>query len=122
MAGVFAMPALAMQPDLSQLIVPPGVLVAFAVFFLLGYLLFKHALCRHRSHHHHRTGRPAAPVRCRDSIACLVGLHAVYRDASARLPDSRLAIDGSFLAPVVMYARIVIQTPPCGRSLYRFSC
>lgn len=40
MAGAFALPALAMQPDLSQLQVSPGVLVAFAVFFLLGYLLF----------------------------------------------------------------------------------
>ena len=40
MAGVFALPALAMQPNLSDLLVPPAVLVAFAVFFLLGYLLF----------------------------------------------------------------------------------
>ena len=40
MAGVLALPSLAMSIDLSQLSVSPGVLVAFVVFFLLGYLLF----------------------------------------------------------------------------------
>ena len=39
-AGVFALPAMAMQPSLERTQIPPAVLVAFAVFFLLGYLLY----------------------------------------------------------------------------------
>ena len=39
-AGVFAFPGMAMQPALSEFQIPPAVLVAFAVFFLLGYLLY----------------------------------------------------------------------------------
>ena len=40
MAGLIALPSLAAQPNLSELQISPWVMAAFALFFLLGYLLY----------------------------------------------------------------------------------
>jgi ABC-2 type transport system permease protein len=111
MAGVFAMPALAMQPDLSQLIVPPGVLVAFAVFFLLGYLLFSTLYAAIGA----ITTTEQEGQQLQFIVVIPLILSVFMLSTVVQAPDSPTVVWVSmvpFLAPVVMYARIVIQTPP----------
>ncbi|MFZ0359690.1 MAG: ABC transporter permease, partial [Terriglobales bacterium] len=111
MAGVFAMPALAMQPDLSQLIVPPGVLVAFAVFFLLGYLLFSTLYAAIGA----ITTTEQEGQQLQFVVVIPLVLSVFMLSTVMQAPDSPTVVWLSmvpFLAPVVMYARIVIQTPP----------
>jgi ABC-2 type transport system permease protein len=111
MAGAFALPALAMQPDLSQLKISPGVLVAFAVFFLLGYLLFSALYAA--------IGAITTTEQEGQQLQFLIVIPLVVSvfllNSVVRTPDSPTVVWLSmvpFFAPVVMYARIVIQTPP----------
>jgi ABC-2 type transport system permease protein len=111
MAGVFALPALAMQPNLSDLLVPPAVLVAFAVFFLLGYLLFSAMYAAIGA----ITTTEQEGQQLQFIIVIPLVLSVFMLSSVVRTPDAPFVVWMSmvpFFAPVLMYARIVIQTPP----------
>jgi ABC-2 type transport system permease protein len=110
-AGVFAVPALAMQPDLDQLKVSPGVLAAFAVFFFLGYLLYSTIYAA--------IGAISTTEQEGQQLQFFVVIPLVLSvfmlNSVVQTPDAPVVAWLSmvpFFAPVVMYARIVIQTPP----------
>jgi ABC-2 type transport system permease protein len=110
-AVVFAMPALAMQPDLDQLKVSPGVLAAFAVFFFLGYLLYSTIYAA--------IGAISTTEQEGQQLQFFVVIPLVLSvfllSPVVQTPDAPVVAWLSmvpFFAPVVMYARIVIQTPP----------
>jgi ABC-2 type transport system permease protein len=108
---VFALPALAMQPNLSDLLVPPGVLVAFAVFFLLGYLLFSAMYAAIGA----ITTTEQEGQQLQFIIVIPLVLSVFMLSSVVRTPDAPFVVWMSmvpFFAPVLMYARIVIQTPP----------
>jgi ABC-2 type transport system permease protein len=111
MAVMFALPAMAMQPSFSELQIPLGVLVAFAVFFLLGYLLY--------STMYAAIGAITTTEQEGQQLQFLVVIPLVLSvfmlAPVVRNPDSPAMVWMSmvpFFAPVVMYARIVVQTPP----------
>jgi ABC-2 type transport system permease protein len=100
-----------MQPNLSDLIVSPGVLVAFAVFFLLGYLLFSAMYAAIGA----ITTTEQEGQQLQFIVVIPLVLSVFMLSSVVRTPDSPFVVWMSmvpFFAPVVMYARIVIQTPP----------
>jgi ABC-2 type transport system permease protein len=110
-AVVFAMPALAMQADLDQLKVSPGVLAAFAAFFFLGYLLYSTIYAA--------IGAISTTEQEGQQLQFFVVIPLVLSvfllSPVVQTPDAPVVAWLSmvpFFAPVVMYARIVIQTPP----------
>jgi ABC-2 type transport system permease protein len=111
MAGAFAIPSLAMQTDLSDLKVSPLVLAAFAVFFFLGYLLYSTIYAA--------IGAISTTEQEGQQLQFFVVIPLVLSvfmlTAVVRTPDSPTVVWMSmvpFFAPLLMYARIVIQTPP----------
>jgi ABC-2 type transport system permease protein len=111
MAGAFALPSLAMQPDLSQLQVSPGVLVAFGVFFFLGYMLYSTIYAAIGAIV--TTEQEGQQLNFFIVIPLAVSMRML--SAVVQTPDAPSVVWMSmvpFLAPVLMYARIVIQTPP----------
>ncbi|MFZ0479596.1 MAG: ABC transporter permease [Terriglobales bacterium] len=111
MAGVLAFPSLAMNVDLSQLRVSPGVLVAFVTFFLLGYLLFSALYAAIGA----ITTTEQEGQQLQFIVVIPLVLSVFMLSSVVRTPDSPAVIWLSmvpFFAPVLMYARIVIQTPP----------
>ena len=110
-AGVFALPAMAMQPSFSELQIPLGVLFAFALFFLLGYLLYSTIYAT--------IGAITTTEQEGQQLQFLVVIPLVLSvfmlGPVVRNPDAPAMVWMSmvpFFAPVVMYARIVVQTPP----------
>jgi ABC-2 type transport system permease protein len=100
-----------MQPNLSDLLVPPGVLVAFAVFFLLGYLLFSAMYAAIGA----ITTTEQEGQQLQFIIVIPLVLSVFMLSSVVRTPDAPFVVWMSmvpFFAPVLMYARIVIQTPP----------
>ncbi|MGA2981304.1 MAG: ABC transporter permease [Terriglobales bacterium] len=111
MAGVFALPSLAMSVDLSQLQVSPGVLVAFAGFFLLGYLLFSALYAAIGA----ITTTEQEGQQLQFIIVIPLVISVFMLNSAVKTPDAPAVVWLSmvpFLSPVLMYARIVIQTPP----------
>jgi len=111
MAGVLAFPSMAMSMDLSQFAISPGVLVAFAVFFLLGYLLFSALYAAIGA----ITTTEQEGQQLQFVIVIPLVLSVFMLSTVVRTPDAPIVAWLSmfpFFAPVVMYARIVIQTPP----------
>jgi len=111
MAGVVALPALAAQPYLSELEISPWVMAAFALFFLLGYLLYStmYATIGAIS----TTEQEGQQLQFLIVIPLLLSVFMLT--AAIRTPDSPAVVWMSlipFFAPIVMYARIVVQTPP----------
>ena len=110
-AGVFAVPALAMQPDLDQLKVSPGVLAAFAAFFFLGYLLYSTIYAAIGA----ITTTEQEGQQLQFFVVIPLVLSVFMLNPVVQTPDAPvvawLSMFPSF-APVVMYARIVVQTPP----------
>jgi len=111
LAGVFALPALAAQPNLSELQLSPFALGAFAVFFLLGYLLY--------STMYATIGAITTTEQEGQQVQFLIVIPLVLSVFMLmpvlRTPDSPAVVWMSmipFFAPIVMYARIVVQTPP----------
>lgn len=111
MAGVVALPALAAQPNLSELQISPWVMAAFALFFLLGYLLY--------STMYATVGAITTTEQEGQQLQFLIILPLVLSVfmlmPAIRNPDSAAMMWMSlvpFFAPIVMYARIVVQTPP----------
>jgi ABC-2 type transport system permease protein len=110
-AGVFAFPAMAMQPSFSELQIPLGVLFAFALFFLLGYLLYSTIYAT--------IGAITTTEQEGQQLQFLVVIPLVLSvfmlGPVVRNPDAPAMVWMSmvpFFAPVLMYARIVVQTPP----------
>ena len=111
MAGVLALPSLAMSMDLSQLQLSPGVLVAFVVFFVLGYLLFSALYAAIGA----ITTTEQEGQQLQFIVVIPLVLSVFMLSSVVRTPDAPIVAWLSmfpFFAPVVMYARIVIQTPP----------
>jgi ABC-2 type transport system permease protein len=110
-AVVFAFPGMAMQPSLSEFQVPPTVLVAFAVFFLLGYLLYSTMYAAIGA----ITTTEQEGQQLQFFIIIPLVLSVFMLAPVVRNPDAAMMVWMSmvpFFAPVVMYARIVVQTPP----------
>ncbi|MGA9355234.1 MAG: ABC transporter permease [Terriglobales bacterium] len=111
MAGAFALPSLAMNMDLSELAVPPAVLVAFAAFFLLGFLLYSTLYAAIGA----ITTTEQEGQQLQFIIVIPLVLSVFMLSSVVRTPDAPLVAWLSmfpFFAPVLMYARIVLQTPP----------
>jgi ABC-2 type transport system permease protein len=110
-AGVFAMPALAAQPNLSNLQISPGVLAAFAAFFFLGYLLYSTMYAAIGA----ITTTEQEGQQLQFFIVIPLVLSVFMLMPVIRTPDSAIVTWLSlipFFAPIVMYGRIVVQTPP----------
>ncbi|MGA7687512.1 MAG: ABC transporter permease [Terriglobales bacterium] len=111
MAGAFALPSLAMNMDLGELAVPPAVLVAFAAFFLLGFLLYSTLYAAIGA----ITTTEQEGQQLQFIIVIPLVLSVFMLSSVVRTPDAPLVAWLSmfpFFAPVLMYARIVLQTPP----------
>jgi len=111
MAGVVALPSLAMQPNLSNLRVPPLVFVGFAIFFLLGYLLY--------STMYAAIGAVSTTEQEGQQLQFLIVIPLVLSIFMLmpviQTPDSAAMVWMSmipFFAPILMFGRIVVETPP----------
>lgn len=111
MAGVVALPSLAAQPNFAELQISPAAMAAFAVFFLLGYLLY--------STMYATIGAITATEQEGQQLQFLIVIPLVLSvfmlTPAIRTPDAAVVVWMSmvpFFAPIVMYARIVVQTPP----------
>ena len=111
MAGVVALPSLAALPNFDELQISPLVMAAFAVFFLLGYLLY--------STMYATIGAITTTEQEGQQIQFLIVIPLVLSVFMLmpviRTPDSPAVVWMSlipFFAPILMYARIVVQTPP----------
>ena len=111
MAGLFALPSLAMQPNLSSLEVSPFVFASFAIFFLLGYLLY--------STMYAAVGAVTTTEQEGQQLQFLIVIPLVLSVFMLmpliRTPDSAAMVWMSmipFFAPILMFGRIVVQTPP----------
>jgi ABC-2 type transport system permease protein len=111
MASLFALPAMAVQPSFSDLQISPGVLVAFAAFFLLGYLLYSTLYAAIGA----ITTTEQEGQQLQFIVIIPLVLSVFMLAPVVRTPDAPAIVWMSmipFFAPVVMYARIVVQTPP----------
>ena len=111
MAVAIALPSLAMQPALSDLEIQPGVLVAFAVFFLLGYLLYSalYAVIGAIT----TTEQEGQQLQFLIVLPLIISLLMMI--TVMRTPDAPLVVWMSmipFFSPLLMFVRIVVQTPP----------
>ena len=111
MAGVVALPSLAMQPNLSNLEVAPFVFACAAIFFLLGYLLY--------STMYAAIGAVTTTEQEGQQLQFLIVIPLVLSVFMLmpviRTPDSATMVWMSmipFFAPILMFGRIVVQTPP----------
>ncbi len=111
MAGVVALPALATQPNLSELEISPWVMAAFALYFLLGYLLYSTMYATIGA----ITTTEQEGQQLQFLIVIPLVLSVFMLMPVIRTPDSAAVVWMSlipFFAPILMYARIVVQTPP----------
>jgi ABC-2 type transport system permease protein len=111
MAGVFALPALAAQAAFSDLQIPVGVLVAFAVFFFLGYFLYSTIYATIGA----ITTTEQEGQQLQFVVVVPLVLSVFMLNAVVRSPDAPAMVWMSmvpFFSPILMYARIVVQTPP----------
>ncbi len=111
MAGVYLVPAAAASAALKGANLSPLVIGAFAVFFLLGYLLYSALYAA--------IGATVNSEQESQQLQ-LIGMSPLIIAISCmmlvlRQPNSPVAVVMSlipFFAPVLMYMRIAIQTPP----------
>ncbi|MGO9084547.1 MAG: ABC transporter permease [Candidatus Sulfotelmatobacter sp.] len=111
MAGLIALPSLAAQPNLSELAISPWVMAAFALFFLLGYLLYSTMYATIGA----ITTTEQEGQQLQFLIVIPLVLSVFMLMPVIRTPDSAAVVWMSmipFFAPILMYARIVVQTPP----------
>jgi len=111
MAGVVALPALAMQPNFTELQISPLVMASFVAFFLLGYLLYSTMYAAIGA----ITTTEQEGQQLQFLIVIPLVLSVFMLMPVIRTPDSAAVVWMSlipFFAPIVMYARIVVQTPP----------
>jgi len=111
MAGVIALPALAAQPNFGDLQLSPLMMVSFVLYFLLGYLLYSTMYATIGA----ITTTEQEGQQLQFLIVMPLVLSVFMLMPVIRTPDSATVVWLSmipFFAPIVMYARIVIQTPP----------
>lgn len=111
MAGVIALPSLAAQPSFSDLQISPLVMISFVLFFLLGYLLYSTMYAAIGA----ITTTEQEGQQLQFLIVMPLVLSVFMLMPVIRTPDSAAVVWLSmipFFAPIVMYARIVVQTPP----------
>lgn len=111
MAAAIALPSLAMNPALSDLEIKPGVLAAFAVFFLLGYLLYSamYAVVGAVT----TTEQEGQQLQFVIVIPLVISLLMMF--TVVQTPDAPRVVWMSmvpFFSPLLMFVRIVVQTPP----------
>jgi ABC-2 type transport system permease protein len=111
MAGAIALPSLAMNPALSDLQIQPGVLAAFGVFFLLGYLLYSalYAVIGAIT----TTEQEGQQLQFVIVIPLVISLLMMV--SVVRTPDAPAVFWMSmvpFFSPLLMFVRIVVHTPP----------
>lgn len=111
MASVYALPALAASASTGEIHIAPLTLVAFAVFFLLGYLLYSSVYAA--------VGAVITSEQEGQQLQFIILLPlilAVFMMGPVmRAPDSLIAVWTSmipFFSPILMYVRIAIQPPP----------
>jgi len=110
MAGT-AVPSLTLHASLADLRIPPSAFVAFGVFFVLGYLLYSTmyaaigAMCTTE-----QEGQQLQFLIVMPLVISVFMLMPVIRSPEAPVVFWTSMVP--FFAPVVMFARIVIQTPP----------
>jgi ABC-2 type transport system permease protein len=111
MAGAIALPSLAVNPAFSDLEIQPGVLVAFGVFFLLGYLLYSalYAVIGAIT----TTEQEGQQLQFVIVIPLVISLFMMI--TVIRTPETPAVVWLSmvpFFSPLLMFVRIVVQTPP----------
>lgn len=110
MAGT-ALPSLTLNASLADLRLPPSVFVAFGAFFLAGYFLYSTmyaaigAICT--------TEQEGQQLQFLVVLPLVISVFMLM--PTLRSPDAAIVFWMSMIplfAPVVMFARIVVQTPP----------
>ncbi len=111
MGGVIALPSLAAQPNFSELQLSPLVMISFVLYFLFGYLLY--------STMYATIGAISTTEQEGQQLQFIIVIPLVLSvfmlSPVIRTPDSAAVVWMSmipFFSPIVMYARIVVQTPP----------
>jgi ABC-2 type transport system permease protein len=111
MGGVIALPSMAAQPNFADLQLSPVMMISFVLYFLLGYLLYSTMYATIGA----ITTTEQEGQQLQFLIVMPLVLSVFMLMPVIRTPDSALVTWLSmipFFAPIVMYARIVIQTPP----------
>src|SRR5215467_1633202 len=111
MAGVVALPSLAAQASFGELRISPAVMISFVLFFLLGYLLYSTMYATIGA----ITTTEQEGQQVQFIIVIPLVLSVFMLMPVLRAPDSAAVVWMSlipFFAPIVMFARIVVQTPP----------
>lgn len=111
MAGVIALPSLAAQPNFSELQISPLVMISFVLYFLFGYLLYSTMYATIGA----ITTTEQEGQQLQFLIVMPLVLSVFMLAPVLRTPDSAVVVWLSmvpFFAPIVMYARIVVQPPP----------
>lgn len=111
MAGVVALPSLAAQASFGELQISPLVMISFVLFFLLGYLLYSTMYATIGA----ITTTEQEGQQVQFIIVIPLVLSVFMLMPVLRAPDSAAVVWMSlipFFAPIVMFARIVEQTPP----------
>jgi ABC-2 type transport system permease protein len=110
-ASVYALPALAASASAGEIQIAPLTLVAFALFFLLGYMLYSSVYAA--------VGAVITSEQEGQQLQFIILLPlivAVFMMGPVmRAPDSPIAVWTSmvpFFSPILMYVRIAIQPPP----------
>jgi ABC-2 type transport system permease protein len=110
MASVYALPALAASASTGEIHIAPLTLVAFTLFFLLGYLLYSSVYAA--------VGAVITSEQEGQQLQFIILLPlilAVFMMGPVmRAPDSPIAVWTSmipFFSPILMYVRIAIQPP-----------
>lgn len=111
MGGVIALPSLAARPNFTELQLSPLVMISFVLYFLLGYLLY--------STMYATIGAISTTEQEGQQLQFIIVIPLVLSvfmlSPVIRTPDSAAVVWMSmipFFSPIVMYARIVVQTPP----------
>ncbi len=111
MAAVYAFPALAASVSVGEIRIPPLTLAAFALFFVLGYLLFSTVYAA--------IGAVITSEQEGQQLQFIIILPLIISvfmmGPVMRAPDSQVAVWTSmvpFFSPVLMYLRIAVQPPP----------
>jgi ABC-2 type transport system permease protein len=120
MAGAYALPALATSASTGEIRIPPLTLAAFALFFLLGYLLYSSVYAA--------IGAIITSEQEGQQMQFIIILPLIISvfmmGPVMRAPDAPVAVWTSmvpFFSPVLMYLRIAVQPPPAwqiGLSLF----
>jgi ABC-2 type transport system permease protein len=111
MAGTYALPALAASATTGEIHIAPLTLAAFALFFLLGYLLFSSIYAA--------IGAVITSEQEGQQLQFIIVLPLIISvfmmGPVMRAPDAPVAVWSSmipFFSPVLMYLRIAVQPPP----------